>query len=197
MTTGGRSSSRISCSGRLPRPRALTPFAAPANCGSGRSYGVFTNLNPEYVSTVALPSRDRRGRSPSPLPTPTTTASDPEIGLTAIADFVAVLPQALLEATSPEVARDIASGPQYASLFMGLAASHFSLEGAMLGLEFSFVFRKAVRAGDALEMTWEVVAVDRKDSLNGDIVSLRGSVTNQAGAEVLGATGKVLVTAAL
>lgn len=67
----------------------------------------------------------------------------------------------------------------------------------MLGLEFSFVFRKAVRAGDALEMTWEVVAVDRKDSLNGDIVSLRGSVTNQAGAEVLGATGKVLVTAAL
>jgi acyl dehydratase len=67
----------------------------------------------------------------------------------------------------------------------------------MLGLEFSFQFRKPVRAGDTLEMTWEVVAVEAKDSLNGDLVSLRGSMTNQAGAEVLGATGKVLVTAAL
>ncbi len=91
----------------------------------------------------------------------------------------------------------IASGPQYASLFMGLVASHFSRGGAMLGLEFSFQFRKAVRAGDTLEMTWEVVAVEPKDRLNGDLVSLRGVITNQAGAEVLGATGKVLVTATL
>lgn len=91
----------------------------------------------------------------------------------------------------------IACGPQYASLFMGLAASHFSRDGAMLGLEFSFQFRKAVRAGDTLEMTWEVVAVEPKDRLNGDLVSLRGVITNQAGAEVLGATGKVLVTATL
>lgn len=88
----------------------------------------------------------------------------------------------------------IACGPQYASFLMGLAASHFSRGGAMLGLEFAFKFLRPVRPGDTLEMTWEVVEVTPKESQNGALVSLRGGIANQAGTQVLAATGKVLVT---
>ena len=88
----------------------------------------------------------------------------------------------------------IACGPHHASLLMGLVASHFSKTAAMLGLEFSFHFRKAVRPGETLDLRWEVVAVMPKASLAGEIVSLEGRITNQQGVEVLAATGKVLVT---
>lgn len=88
----------------------------------------------------------------------------------------------------------IACGPHYASLLMGLSATHFSKTTAMLGLEFSFRFPKPVRAGETLDLQWEVVAVVPKASLGGEIVSLEGKITNQQGIEVLIATGKVLVT---
>jgi len=88
----------------------------------------------------------------------------------------------------------IACGPHYASLLMGLSATYFSKNAAMLGLEFSFKFLKVVRAGESLDLQWEVVEVVPKASLGGDIVSLSGKITNQHGVEVLAATGKVLVT---
>ena len=88
----------------------------------------------------------------------------------------------------------IACGPHYASLLMGLSATYFSKNTAMLGLEFSFNFLKAVRAGESLDLQWEVVAVVPKASLGGEIVSLEGKIFNQEGAQVLTATGKVLVT---
>jgi acyl dehydratase len=80
---------------------------------------------------------------------------------------------------------------------MGLVASYFSKTSAMLGLEFTFNFRKPVRPGDTLVLNWEVVAVTPKASLDGEIVSLAGSIINQEGVEVLASTGKVLVTARL
>jgi acyl dehydratase len=91
----------------------------------------------------------------------------------------------------------IACGPQYASLLMGLVASHYSRDGAMLGLEFTFRFRKAVHAGDTIDLCWEVIEVTPKASLQGDLVTLEGRITNQDGVECLGATGKVLVTGRL
>jgi 3-hydroxybutyryl-CoA dehydratase len=91
----------------------------------------------------------------------------------------------------------IACGPHYASLFMGLVATHFSKSSPMLGLEFSLKFLRPVRAESVLTMRWRVTEVERKESLNGDIVSLQGEVTNGQGTTVLAATGKILLTPTL
>ena len=89
----------------------------------------------------------------------------------------------------------IASGPHYMSLFMGLAATHFSQCGGALGLEFRFEFRRAVRAGETLTMRWEITRLERKDSLAGDLAELAGTIVNQDGITVLTGQGKMLVHA--
>ena len=88
----------------------------------------------------------------------------------------------------------IACGPHITSLMMGLTATYFSRSGAMLGLEFTFHFRKAVKADDQIDMLWEVTAVEPKASLQGSIVTMQGKATNQQGQEVLTGTGKILAT---
>lgn len=93
--------------------------------------------------------------------------------------------------------RVLACGPHYTSLFMGMAATHFSRQGAMLGLEFNFHFLRPVLANDTITMQWKVSEVLNKDSLGGELVSLSGKITNHLDKVVLTATGKVLVTPAL
>jgi len=93
----------------------------------------------------------------------------------------------------------VVSGPQLSSLLMGLTATHFSRptaigrERAMLGLDFRFRFRRAVQAGEGIELSWEVVAVRAKDSLGGELALLVGRVRNEAGEDKVKAVGKVLV----
>jgi acyl dehydratase len=87
----------------------------------------------------------------------------------------------------------IASGPQTAAIFMGILATHFSQRTAMLGLEFTFRFLAPARAGEELSMEWEVVGVETKAKLGGDIAKLAGSVRNAAGTELVSGTGTVLV----
>ena len=91
----------------------------------------------------------------------------------------------------------IACGPQITSLMMGLTATYFSQTTAMLGLEFAFRFRKAVKAEEAIRMEWEVVATEYKRSLGGHLVTLQGKATNPQGEVVLSGSGKVLVTTTL
>ncbi len=88
----------------------------------------------------------------------------------------------------------IACGPHITSLMMGLTATHFSRDGAMLGLEFTFRFRKAVKADEQITMEWEIVAAEYKASLQGSLVTLHGKATNQEGQEALTGTGKILAT---
>jgi acyl dehydratase len=91
----------------------------------------------------------------------------------------------------------IACGPQIASRFMGMTATHFSKRGASLGLEFTLRFAGPVRPEERLEMVWDVVDVTSKPKLNGEIVKLDGRVTNKAGEVVLAGTGTVLVARSL
>jgi len=91
----------------------------------------------------------------------------------------------------------IVSGPQLTSLMMGLIATYFSRDTAMLGLEFTFHFRKALKAGEMVTMEWEIITAEPKTSLQGVIVSLDGKATNDQGQIVLTGKGKVLVTAKL
>ena len=90
--------------------------------------------------------------------------------------------------------RILACGPHYTSLFMGMAATHFSGQGAMLGLEFNFKFLRPVLADDTIIMQREVSEVLNKDSFGAELLSLSGKITNQLDKLVLTATGKVLVT---
>ncbi len=88
----------------------------------------------------------------------------------------------------------IACGPQTTALMMAMTATYFSQTHGILGLEFSFRFRKAVKADDTIDMEWEIVEAEQKASLGGTLVSLRGEATNQHGQAVLTGTGKLLVT---
>ena len=62
----------------------------------------------------------------------------------------------------------------------------------MLGLEFTFRFRKAVKAGDTITMDWEIISAEYKTSLQGELVGLEGTAINQAGELVLTGQGKIL-----
>jgi acyl dehydratase len=87
----------------------------------------------------------------------------------------------------------IASGTQVVSLFMALTATHYSEKLQPLGLEFDVKLRKAAMAQDRLDFRWVVMDAYFKESLNGDIVSIEGSVKNQDGDTIVIGTGKILV----
>lgn len=87
----------------------------------------------------------------------------------------------------------IACGPQITSIMMGLTATYFSQGRAMLGLEFSFRFLKAVKAGDTIIIDWEIISTETKANVGGEIVTVEGTVINQQGQTVLTGAGKVLV----
>ncbi|MGO4317983.1 MaoC family dehydratase [Agrobacterium sp. MCAB5] len=70
----------------------------------------------------------------------------------------------------------IASGTHYTALMMGLVADHFSRTGEMVGLEFSFQFRKAVPAESTMHAEWTITDVVRNDKLGGHIVHLAGTL---------------------
>jgi 3-hydroxybutyryl-CoA dehydratase len=89
--------------------------------------------------------------------------------------------------------RLIASGAHTTGLLMGLTATHFSQEAAMVGLEFWFRFRRPVFADETIRLEWLVFAVRPNARLGGDIVDLRGRIRNQAGETAVGAKGRVLV----
>lgn len=87
----------------------------------------------------------------------------------------------------------IACGPQYAPMLMGLVATKYAVDTASVGLEFNFRFSKPVRAGDTIRLRWTVAAVDFNPKLNGDILTLDGTIVNQDEVEVLTSRGKVVV----
>jgi acyl dehydratase len=90
--------------------------------------------------------------------------------------------------------RLIASGTHTTALLLGLTASHYSQHGAMVGLEFWVRFRRPIYADETIRLEWLVVRVTPNAKLRGEIVELRGRITDQNGVTALGAKGKVLVT---
>lgn len=90
----------------------------------------------------------------------------------------------------------IVSGPHITSLMMAMTAEHFSYT-PMVGLEFSFQFLKAIAARELVNLEWEIVSSQNKPSLNGEIVELKGKITNQNEQILLTGRGKILLTAHL
>ncbi|MBM3223444.1 MAG: protein dehydratase [Candidatus Tectomicrobia bacterium] len=97
-------------------------------------------------------------------------------------------------AASTRFGRLMASGTQTTALLLGLTASHYSQEHAMLGLEFWVRFKRPIFADETIVLEWLVVKVTPNAKLQGDIVELRGRIKGQNGQTALGAKGRVLVT---
>jgi acyl dehydratase len=87
----------------------------------------------------------------------------------------------------------IASGTQPIAHFTAMLANHFDGARQPLGLEFGMKLKKAAYAGDTLSMRWEITEAHWKDSLQGDLVTLRGEVRNQHGEIVVLGSATVLV----
>lgn len=54
-------------------------------------------------------------------------------------------------------------------------------------------FTSPVRAGDTLRVKWSIAALDAKPKIEGGLVTLRGTCTNQDGVEVANAEARMLV----
>jgi len=93
--------------------------------------------------------------------------------------------------------RVIASGTHTTALLLGLTASHFSKQGAMVGLEFWVRFERPIYADETLLLEWLVVKVTPNARLRGDVVELRGRIKGQDGETAVGAKGRVLVADSL
>jgi 3-hydroxybutyryl-CoA dehydratase len=100
-------------------------------------------------------------------------------------------------AATTRYGRPIASGTHTTALLLGLTASHYSHDCAMVGLEFWVRFRRPIYADETIRLEWLVVKVTPNRKLDGDIVELRGRIQNQNGQTALGAKGRILVTGRL
>src|SRR5262245_27089798 len=62
-------------------------------------------------------------------------------------------------ASATRYGRLIASGTHTTALLLGLTASHYSKQGAMVGLEFWVRFRRPIYANETIRLEWMVVKV--------------------------------------
>jgi 3-hydroxybutyryl-CoA dehydratase len=83
----------------------------------------------------------------------------------------------------------IASGPQMAAVLMGLIASATTAHGEGVGLDFNFRFKKAIPAGTATIMSWQITGSEPHPGLKGDLLALEGRISDAT-------TGAVFVTCA-
>lgn len=86
----------------------------------------------------------------------------------------------------------IASGPHISALFGALLAKHYGKFGPTLGLELSIRFLHAVIPDRPVRLAWEVVGVQFNEKLDGQMVSLRGSV-QQCSRAVISGRAKIVV----
>ena len=130
----------------------------------GERFSETIRLTPEDASAFALAARD-----PNPI------HHDPDA------------------AARSRYQRLTASGTQTMARLMALTATHFSKLGDMVGLEFSVKFHRPVYADDTILLEWQVVSVEESAFLKGEVVELRGRISNGASEKVVSATGRVLV----
>jgi acyl dehydratase len=97
-------------------------------------------------------------------------------------------------AATTRFGKPIASGTHTSALLLGLTATHFSKRGAVVGLEFTVAFRRAVFADETVRIEWDVIKVTPNAKLKGEIVDMLGRLLGQDGAPSVEAKGRVLVT---
>ena len=91
----------------------------------------------------------------------------------------------------------IACGGHVIGLLTSACAAFTSPHGPGVGLGFTYTLRKAARAGERFTMRWEVLSVERSERLRGNLVRLRGTMRDAAGALVVEGAAEVLQRADL
>lgn len=87
----------------------------------------------------------------------------------------------------------IASAGHSTGVFVSLLAEHFSKEHQVYGLEFNYKLKRAVPAGIDAICTWRIVGLKASEKLGGDIVTVEGEVTDDAGTVYIAGSGALLV----
>ena len=88
----------------------------------------------------------------------------------------------------------IVSGTQTASRLMSLIPTYFSKKHDVVGVDFSLRFHKAVFADETVTLEWEVTAVTPNPLRKGDMVEVKGRITNEKGELAVAATGRAFVS---
>jgi 3-hydroxybutyryl-CoA dehydratase len=90
----------------------------------------------------------------------------------------------------------VVTGGQLLSNMTALVATYFSRPSGRIGvgIEFSCVTHRAVKAGEEVEISWEVTAIQDKPSLSGTILTLKGLISDGQGNTFVTAASKTLVT---
>lgn len=87
----------------------------------------------------------------------------------------------------------IASGAHMSAVLMGFGATMMTENHESLGLEFTFRFERAIRAGTETVLTWVITAVEPNARLGGDIISCEGSITGLDGTRYVSSKGKAVI----
>ncbi len=87
----------------------------------------------------------------------------------------------------------IVSGTQTTALLLGLTASHFAKQGAVIGVGFSVSFEQPVYADECVTLEWTVDTVRPCSKGSGQRVDMKGCLRNASGTVCISATGSVLV----
>lgn len=89
--------------------------------------------------------------------------------------------------------RLIASGTHTSALILGLTASHFSENYAVVGVAFSVEMLRPVFADATVRIEWEVVGATMKSD-HAQKIELRGGIYDAGGQKCLHATGVVRIS---
>ena len=89
--------------------------------------------------------------------------------------------------------RLIVSGTHTTALLLGLTASHFAKQGAVIGVGFSVSFERPVYGDESVTLEWTVDAVHPCSRGSGQRVDMKGYLRHASGEVCVSATGSVLV----
>lgn len=87
----------------------------------------------------------------------------------------------------------IASGPHVSAIFLAMGPTYFSQYGPVIGLNFNVAFRSAVFPDRKLYMQWKVTAVEASEQLEGEVITLSGTIKDASGTILLTGEGQLLL----
>ncbi len=78
----------------------------------------------------------------------------------------------------------IASEAHSTGVFVSVITDKFAKNGEAVGLGFSFIFRRGVKAGAEIDLVWTITSRDRSEKLNGIVVEFNGQIRDQRTGQV-------------
>ena len=87
----------------------------------------------------------------------------------------------------------IASGAHMTAVLMGSGASMIADAYESVGLEFTFRFERAIKAGTSTLLTWTITSAEPHAKLGGTLLQFEGEISDGTGKRFVAASGKAVV----